>query len=300
MIESYCLHIIILVIIYSILAVSFNIQLGYGKLFNLSHVAMFGIGAYTSALLTVDMGVPYIIGLICGGLAAVIFILLIGIPALQLRGDYFAIATLGFAEIIRLVSHNERWLTHGQFGISNIVRPEIFWISFSSYESFTVFALIFLLFTYLLMERLIKSPFGRVLKGIRENETAAMNLGKNTFKFKLQTMMICSFFAGLAGSLYAHYIQYISPKDFGITPLISVLVMVVLGGMGNNKGSILGAAILILIPELLRFSGMSSDIYGPVRQLIIGLLLIVLIIIRPQGLLGEKKFIHESEAEHNA
>jgi branched-chain amino acid transport system permease protein len=300
MIETYFLHVIILVLIYAVLAISFNILLGYGKLFNLSHIALFGIGAYTSALLTVDAGMPFIIGFICSGLAAATFGLLIGIPALQLRGDYFAIATLGFAEIIRLVLHNERWLTHGQFGVSGIARPEIWRISFGSYESFTVLALVLVVFTYVLMERLIESPFGRVLKGIRENEIAAMNLGKNIFKFKLQTMVICSLFAGLAGSLYAHYIQYISPKDFSMTPLITILVMVILGGTGNNRGSVLGAVILILIPELLRFSGMPSNIYGPVRQLIIGLLLIILILVRPQGLIGEKKYIHELEANRDA
>jgi branched-chain amino acid transport system permease protein len=300
MIEHYYLHIFILMLIYAILAISFNIQLGYGKLFNLSHIALFGIGAYTSALLTVDAGVPFIVGLFCSGLVAALFGMLIGIPSLQLRGDYFAIATLGFAEIIRLVVHNEGWLTHGQFGVSGIARPEICGMNFGSYEMVTLLTMVFVLFTYVLMERLIRSPFGRVLKGIRENEIAAMNLGKNTFRFKLQTMVICSFFAGLAGCLYAHYIQYISPKDFGIAPLITVLVMVVLGGTGNNRGAIIGAATLILIPEVLRFSEMPSDIYGPVRQLIIGLLLIFLIIVRPQGLIGEKKYMHESEEKNNA
>ncbi len=299
-IDTYYLHILILILIYAILAISFNIQLGYGRLFNLSHIALFGIGAYTSALLTVDAGMPFIVGFILGGLVAAFFGMLIAIPALQLRGDYFAIATLGFAEIIRIITHNERWLTHGQFGVSGIARPEIVGISFASYELFVVLTFILLLITYAVMEKLIRSPFGRVLKGIRENETAAMSLGKNIFRFKLQTMVICSFFAGLAGSLYAHYVQYISPKDFAMAPLLAVLVMVVLGGIGNNRGSILGAAIFMIIPELLRFSGLPSDIYAPVRQLIVGLMLVLLMLTRPQGIIGEVKYVHESEADIDA
>lgn len=299
-IDTYYLHILILILIYAILAISFNIQLGYGRLFNLSHIALFGIGAYTSALLTVDAGMPFIIGFILAGLVAAFFGMLIAIPALQLRGDYFAIATLGFAEIIRIITHNERWLTHGQFGVSGIPRPEIVGISFASYELFVVLTFIVLLITYAVMEKLIRSPFGRVLKGIRENETAAMSLGKNIFRFKLQTMVICSFFAGLAGSLYAHYVQYISPKDFAMAPLLAVLVMVVLGGIGNNRGSILGAAIFMIIPELLRFSGLPSDIYAPVRQLIVGLMLVLVMLTRPQGIIGEVKYVHESEADIDA
>lgn len=299
-IETYYLHIIILVLIYAILAISFNIQLGYGKLFNLSHIALFGIGAYTSALLTVDVGMPFIVGFILGGLVAAFFGMLIAVPALQLKGDYFAIATLGFAEIIRIITHNEQWLTHGQFGVSGIARPEVMGISFASYELFVVLTFILLLITYAVMEKLIRSPFGRVLKGIRENEIAAMSLGKDIFMFKLQTIIICSFFAGLAGSLYAHYVQYISPKDFAITPLLAILAMVVLGGIGNNRGSILGAAIFMVIPELLRFSGLPSDIYAPVRQIIIGLMLVLLMLVRPQGIIGEVKYVHESEAEIDA
>ena len=300
MIDAYYLHILILILIYAILAISFNIQLGFGRLFNLSHIALFGIGAYTSALLTVDAGMPFIVGFILGGLVAAFFGMLIAIPALQLRGDYFAIATLGFAEIIRIMTHNERWLTHGQFGVSGISKPEVVGISFASYELFVVLTFILLLITYVVMEKLIKSPFGRVLKGIRENEIAAMSLGKNIFRFKLQTMIIGSFFAGLAGSLYAHYIQYISPKDFAMAPLIAVLVMVVLGGTGNNRGAILGAVIFMIIPELLRFSGLPSDILAPVRQLIVGLMLVLLMLVRPQGLIGEVKYIHESESEIDA
>ncbi|MGP8321873.1 MAG: branched-chain amino acid ABC transporter permease [Methanosarcinaceae archaeon] len=299
-IETYYLHILILILIYAILAISFNVQLGYGRLFNLSHIALFGIGAYTSALLTVDAGMPFIVGFILGGLVAAFFGMLIAIPALQLRGDYFAIATLGFAEIIRIITHNERWLTHGQFGISGIARPEIMGVSFASYELFVVLTFILLIITYAVMEKLIRSPFGRVLKGIRENETAVISLGKDIYRFKLQTIIICSFFAGLAGSLYAHYVQYISPKDFTMTPLLAILVMVVLGGIGNNRGSILGAAIFMVIPELLRFSGLPSGIYAPVRQIIVGLMLVLLMLARPQGIIGEVKYVHASEAEIDA
>ena len=148
----------------------------------------------------------------------------------------------------------------------------------------------FVLLTLIVIHRITSSPFGRVLKAIREDETAAQSLGKNTSRYKLLSFMVGAFFAGIAGSLYAHYITFIDPSSFTVMESITVLLMVIFGGMGSISGSIVGAVILVVIPELLRFVGLPSSIAAPMRQMLYGLLLVLLMLKRPQGLMGTYRF----------
>jgi branched-chain amino acid transport system permease protein len=285
---SYFLHIIVLLCLYSMLSLSLNLVVGLTGLFNLGHIAFFGIGAYCSALLAFQ-GLPFLVCMFAGALLAGTIGYLIGVPTLRLKGDYLAIATLGLGESIRAVFNNWMGLTRGPMGLPGIPKPIIFSLHIKSTESYLIFVLIVLLLMYLIIEKLFRSPYGRVLKGIREDEFAAEALGKDVFKFKLHALFLGSFFAGMAGSLYAHYISFIDPSTFTIQQTIFILIMVVLGGMGNNVGAILGAVIIISIPELLRFLDLPGHVTGALKQMIFSTLLILLMLFRSGGILGKGK-----------
>src|SRR3989344_1546036 len=213
--EAYVIHLLILVGIYIILAISLNLAMGFTGLLNIGHVAFYGIGAYTSALLALNLGFPFWISLLIGGLIAALFGLLLAIPTVKLKGDYLAIATLGFAVIIENIFRNWISLTRGPLGLPGIPKPNLFGFTFSGF-SYLILVLFFLLITYLFVRYIVNSPYGRVLKSIREDELVALSLGKNVVRYKTQALIISAFFAGVAGSLYAHYITFIDPSSFTI------------------------------------------------------------------------------------
>lgn len=287
MIEAYLLHILVLIGIYVILAMSLNLAMGFTGLLNIGHVAFYGIGAYTSALLTLKIGLSFWPSILAAGIIASIFGIMLAIPTLKLRGDYLALATLGFAIIAEAVMRNWISLTNGPLGLPGIPKPEIFSFTFSSTFSYALLVIFFALITYLLLKYITKTPFGRVLKAIREDELVAKSLGKNTTKFKTIALAISAFFAGIAGSLYAHYISFIDPSSFSVMESILIISMIVVGGFGSIEGSIIGAIILVILPEPLRFLPLPSYAIGALRQLIYALILIILLILRPAGFLGE-------------
>jgi branched-chain amino acid transport system permease protein len=296
MVYAYLLNLMILGGVFSILTVSLNLSMGYTGLFNLGHAAFFAIGAYTSALLTLGLGVPFWIGLLAGGLVAALFGFLLSLPTLRLRGDYLALGTLGFAFIVEAVLKNWTSLTRGPLGLPGIPRPEIFGYSLGAIELYTILTLVFLGITVLVIKRIVDSPFGRVLKAIREDETASEMVGKDTFRYKTLALTISAFFAGIGGSLFAHYITFIDPSTFGVGTLMLVLSMVIIGGTGSIRGSLLGAYLLILLPEPLRFIGLPSSLVGAGRQIMYGVLLLAIILKRPQGLIGKYKLRGEKNA----
>jgi branched-chain amino acid transport system permease protein len=256
---------------------------------NLGHAAFFGIGAYASTLL-VMAGFPFWAGFLAAGAIAGFFGFLLSIPALRLRGDFLAIATLAFGEIIRSILLNWTDLTRGPLGIPGIPRPEFFGIVFDSLWMYFILVFIIAAGAYFILKQVLRSDFGISLKALRENELIAESLGKNVGLLKMQAFAIGAFFAGLGGSLFAHYISFIDPSSFALGETILILLMVVLGGMGSLEGSIAGAIILILLPEPLRFIGLPGAMVGQMRQIIYAALLIALIIKKPKGLLGEKWF----------
>jgi len=284
---GYVDHLLILVCIYIILSVSLNLITGYVGLLNLGHAAFFGIGAYASALLVKVVGVPWPAALVLGAILAGIAGLLIGIPCLRLRGDYLAIATLGFGEIIRAVMKNWTSLTRGPRGIPGIPKPELFGYAFTDNGAYLALSFVIMLLVVFIVWRMVASPFGRVLRAIREDEIGAMTLGKNIVKYKLIALSTGAFFAGIAGSLYAHYITFIDPSSFTLLETVLIVSMAVLGGLGSITGSVIGAVILILLPEPLRFLDLPSYVKAAMRQIIYSIILILLIIFRPEGLLGE-------------
>lgn len=287
---EYLLHILVISGIYIILTLSLNLIVGYTGLPSLGHAAFFCVGAYVSALFALSLGLSPWIGLIMGAFAGALFGIIIGLPALRLKGDYLALGTFGFGVIVYSVAKNWISLTRGPMGLPGIPRFSFFGFSLDEIWSYLILVIVFVLITIFVLRRIVSSPFGRILKSIREDEIAAEVLGKNTAKHKLFVFIIGAFFAGIAGSLYAHYITFIDPSSFTVMESITILLMVIFGGMGSISGSIVGATILVIFPELLRFLGMPSSIGAQIRQMLYGLLLIVLMIWRPKGLLGKYIF----------
>lgn len=284
------LHLWIMIFIYTIFAMSLNLEMGYTGLFNFGHVAFFGIGAYVSALLTLHR-VPFELAFVAALVAAGLFGFLLSIPSLRLRGDTFGIATLGFGEIIRMVFQNEVWLTKGPMGLPGLPKPTLFSYRFATLPQYLLLTLGFATLTFLVLRVIIRSPLGRTFKAVREDEMAAAALGKNVFHFRIKSFVIGSVFAGLAGTLWGHYTTFISPGDFTLLETILVLLIVVLGGKGTEWGPLLGAVVLIFFQESLRFLRLPAEwsrYLAPLQQMIFGGLLIFLMIYRPEGLIREK------------
>ncbi len=287
---EYLLHILIITGIYMILVISLNLIVGYTGLPALGHAAFSAMGAYTSSLLALNWGISPWIGLVAGALMASILGVVIAFPTLRLKGDYLALATLGAGVIVYSVAKNWVVLTRGPMGLPGIPGFSIAGFELSEIWSYLILVVLFVLLTYFVIGRVVNSPFGRILRGIREDEIATQAMGKDVDRHKVQVFVIGAFFAGIAGSLYAHYITFIDPSSFTVMESITILLMVVFGGMGSLPGSFVGAAILVILPELLRFLGMPSSVAAPLRQMIYGLLLVVLMLKRPQGILGKFRF----------
>jgi branched-chain amino acid transport system permease protein len=287
---EYLIHILIITGIYIILTLSLNLIVGFTGLAALGHIAFACIAAYTSSLLALSFGISPWIGLLIGAILASILGMIIGFPSLRLKGDYLALATFGLGIIVYSIAKNWVSLTRGPMGLPGIPQFSIFGYEISTVWSYLILILIFVFITYLAIRNITSSPFGRILKGIREDEIATLAMGKDVNKYKLIVFVVGAFFAGIAGSLYAHYITFIDPSSFTVMESIAVLLMVVFGGMASLGGSFVGASILIIFPEFLRFLGIPSSIAAPTRQMIYGLLLIILMVWRPQGLMGRFKF----------
>jgi len=286
MIEAYLIHILILIAIYAIVAIALQLCLGFSGLLNLGHIAFFGIGAYTSALLLL-LGVPFIFCFLAAGLMAMIFGFILAIPTHKLKGDYLALATMGFSFVVYAILLNWTELTRGPLGIPGIPKPSLFGISFSDNFSFLILAIIIAAASYFIINRIVKSGFGKVLEGIRDDELATRVLGKNSFKMKSISLGISSFFAGIAGSLYASYITFIDPSSFTVMQLIPVLLIVIVGGLASLPGTIIATFILMILPEGLRFVGFPSSIVGPMRQILYAVILLLILIYKPKGFLGK-------------
>lgn len=255
-----------------ILAVSLNLVTGFTGQLSLGHAGFMSIGAYVCALISMRMNSVegFLLGVLAGGFAAAVVGILIGIPTLRLKGDYLAIATLGMAEIIRVVFLNLE-ITNGAAGLNGIPRfTNWLWLFF-----FTVAAVI-------LINNFIKSSHGRACIAIREDEIAAESMGINTTKYKVIVFAISAFFAGLAGGLYSSYFYFLKPDLFGFMKSVDILVIVVLGGLGSVTGSIIAAILLGLITTFLQA-------LTAVRMIVYAVLLILIMIFRPQGIMGSKE-----------
>ncbi|MCL7475141.1 MAG: branched-chain amino acid ABC transporter permease [Methanosarcinales archaeon] len=289
---DYLIAISLIIGIYAIFSIGLNLEWGFTGLINFGHVGFMAIGAYTTVLMN-QSGAPLWLSMASGVVLASLFGLLVGIPTLRLREDYLAIVTIGFSEIVRLFLLNEEWLTRGPMGLFGFDRPFENMISFD--YNYFLFILVFgsLAVIYLLLEKLVHSPWGRVLKSIREDEDVASALGKDVFRYKIQVLMIGSAIAGLAGAFLAFDIQYINPRNFIPMETFYAWIIVVLGGSGRNKGTIIGAIIVQSFYSGTRylqdFMPFASHQMAALRVMVIGLLLVLLMMYKPQGLLGRKE-----------
>jgi branched-chain amino acid transport system permease protein len=238
----------------------------------------------------VKLGVNFFLTLPAAILGAMILAVIIAIPSLRLKGDYFFLSTLAFQIIVFSILYNWISLTRGPYGIPGIPKPKIFGLEFSDIPQYLILAIIICLIISLIFKNLYFSPFGRVLKAIREDEIVANALGKNVTKFKILTFIISGGLAAVAGSLYASYVTYIDPTSFTLDESIFIFSIIIIGGTGNFKGPLIGTIIMIFLPEILRFLRIPDTVAANVRQIIYGLLLIIFMRIRPQGIFGEYKF----------
>ena len=274
-INRYYEGIVRLICINVIMAVSLNLVCGFMGQLALGHAGFMSVGAYAAALFTMKSGLPeavaFPLALLVGGIVAAIVGVVIGIPALRMRGDYLAIITLGFGEIIRVVA-NALPITGGAKGLSGIPSCTNF-----SYAYWVMILSVFVIFAF------IKSRHGRAVLSIREDEIAAEASGIRTTYYKMMAFVLAAFFAGIAGGLYAHHVGVLSPTKFDFNYSVEFLVMVVLGGMGSITGSIIAAIVLTILPEALRG-------FEDYRMLLYSLVLIVMMLFRPTGLLGTYEF----------
>lgn len=286
---DYAIHLAILFSIYAILALSLNLVWGYTGLPSAAHAAFYGIGAYVTAILLVDHGVNFFASILAGICLVGVVSLLFGLVLSRFREDYYLLATIGLNSIVVAAMLNLQNLTRGPLGIPGIGRPQLFGINFQDNFWFLVLSLVFLGLIYVFCRFIVNSSFGRVLKGIREDETAVSVFGYNSAHYKLVIFVIGAILASVAGALFASYITYIDPSTFTVNDSIFILSIIIVGGLSTLRGSLLGALFLILLPEALRFVGFPDEIAGQMRQAVYGLLLILFMLYRPQGIIGEYK-----------
>ncbi|MBI4448674.1 branched-chain amino acid ABC transporter permease [Candidatus Woesearchaeota archaeon] len=277
---NYLIHLAILIGIYSLLTVSLNFAIGFTGLLNLGHVGFFGIGAYTSALLSLA-GIPLWLSIPAGIIMASLCGILLSIPTMRLKGDYLALATLGFTFILGSIARNWTDLTRGALGLPGIPRVA------SNNTEFLVFVAVVALLTYAFFHYFTRTRFGKICQAVRDDELATKMLGHNTMRVKMAALGTSAAFAGLGGALFSHYITFIDPTIFGLADLILLFSMMIVGGLGSVKGAAVGTAILLLLPEPLRFIGFPSSVIGPAREIIFSLLLLLILIYRPKGIFGE-------------
>jgi len=299
---AYVIFFLSLAGVYALLALGLNVQWGYTGMLNIGIAAFFAIGAYTSAILTSPatavpggFGLPIPVGMISAMLVAGVLALFIGLITLNLRTDYLAIASIGIAEIVRLVLKNEEWLTNGVRGMSGIPKPFSGLVPGADALFFLGTVVVLVLVVYWANQQAYRSPWGRVLRAIREKEIAASAMGKYTLVFRLQAFVYGSCIMGLAGAVYAHFIGFISPEAFD--PLFAtflVWVMLIAGGSGNNRGAVLGAVAIWTVWSLTEFlttrvvtEHFSLSQLAAMRVFMIGLLLQIILLLRPQGILPE-------------
>lgn len=285
---NYAFHLLIMIEIYAILALSLNLVVGYTGLLSLSHAAFYGLGAYSSTLLMMHVGLNFFPALVIAIFITAVFSLCIAYASLKLRGDYFAISSFAFQVIIFGVLYNWVGLTRGPYGLAGIPKPCLFGFKVDTLPEFFIFATLITGLVIYFNYSLYKSPFCTVLKAIREEEQAVISLGKNVVRFKILAFVISSGVAAIAGGLYAGYITYIDPTSFTLDESIFILAIVLIGGAGNFKGPIVGVLFMLLIPEILRFVGLPDSIAHNLRQIIYALILILLARFRPWGIAGDK------------
>lgn len=288
---EYLLHIGIMLCIYIILVLSTNLTVGMANLLTMCQAAFYGIGAYIGTYFLMQFNMPFILIALLVMLATGLTSLLVSYASVKLKGDYFILGTLGFQMIVYTILYNWISVTRGPYGIPGIPSIKLFGLwSLNGIYAYFFLALVLAIGVALVFNRLQRSPYGRMLKAIHTDELSAKALGRNTVRLKSWAFFISAAFAGVAGLVYASYVSYIDPTSFTLDESIFIITALFIGGIGSRVwGPVVGAAVVVILPELLRFVGLPDAVAANLRQVIYGLVLIVLMFVRPQGLLGDAK-----------
>jgi len=284
---TYGMHILIMVLINSILSVSLNLFMGYTGQVSLAHISFFGIGAYSLANLVMKLGMNFWPALFIGGLISAGFAGAIGLPSLRLRGIYFAMVSFAFCSLASLCFTKLRGITGGGMGIWGIPGPIVLGVGITPEDKLTWIYIIigFLLLTVFVVDRLVNSRVGKALTAIREDEGLAKSTGINTMRYKMLSLMVSTFFAGIAGGLYAGYRTAVAPSDFTLLQSLMVVAQCVIGGLSTMIGPVIGTSVVIVLPETLRFI---QNYY----YIVFSVLLAILVIRAPSGIMGSIKLIY--------
>ena len=277
--SDYVLNVAIMVGIYLILASSINITNGCAGIFSMGHAAFYGLGAYATGIMTDHFQTGFWLGLAAACATAVMFGLLVGVPTLRLKGIFFALVTVSFAEILRLATLNWIALTRGPMGIPGIPAPTVLGWTLTTNRHFYYLILIFDVIVVGMIALVIRSRVGRAWMAIREDDVTAAALGIPVFRYRLLALAFSSSFCGLAGCFYAHYATYLSADVFSVEETFMMLTMMIVGGMGTLAGPVVGAVLLVIFPEIFRF-------LMEYRMVAYGLILILMTLFRPSGLFG--------------
>jgi len=285
---EYLLHIIIMLNIYIMLVLSANLPVGLANLLSICQAAFYGIGAYLSAYFLMQFSLPFIVIAVIVMALTGLCSLIVTFASVKLKGDYFVLATLAFQIIVFTVLYNWTGVTRGPYGVPGIPSVKLLGIwNISGVYGYFFFTTFLTLLVILIFTRLKFSPYGRVLTAIRNDELVVSSLCRNPVRFKTWAFFISAGFSGIAGLIYASYISYIDPTSFTLDESIFILTALFIGGIGNVKGPVLGAAFVVLLPEILRFVGLPDAVAANLRQIIYGLALVLIMYLRPQGLWGK-------------
>lgn len=272
---EYILHLFIFICFYTLLAQSLNLAAGKTGLVSLAHAGFYGVGAYTTTLLSLYFGSPFWLNLLIAVVVGGAIALMVSLFALRTVDDYFIICTLGVQAIIFSVMNNWLTLTRGPLGIPNIPPIQFLGLIINSKIAFLLLSVILTSIVWRLLKNLSTAGFGKTLSAISEDEIYAQSIGKNVYLSKTIVFTLSAMFAVIPGTLYAHYVSYIDPTSFTVNESIFILSIVIIGGMGNLTGSFLASALMVFLPELLRFVGISDSIAANMRQIIYGFILVV-------------------------
>ena len=279
--SQYLIHVVFLTVIYAILSSSLNLAVGITGLSSMSHASFFSVGAYAAAITATQFGFPFYVTLILGGILAMISGVILGAPTLRLKSFYLALVTIGFGQIVRIIQLNWISVTKGPMGIPGIPSATIGDYKFST-QAYIVYALVVLLFTLLVIKHLKESKTGRAFMAIASDEVVAKSLGVDVSRYKVLSFALSAFFAGMAGSIYAHYVTFVSPDTFTAADSNTILCMVILGGSTTLIGPVLSAVLLTITPEIMRF----ADVW---RTVFVGIILIVVILAKETNFFGKLK-----------
>ena len=286
---AYINNLAVLVAINAILAVTLNFVLGYAGIFSMAHAVFFGIGAYTAALVAIKLGGGFLLATAAGMLLAGLVSLALALPALRVRGEYFVAASLGLQMLALTLFSEWKSVTGGIGGITNIPPAQFLGFSISKPEQYLVLALICLALVMWAISRLVQSSFGRSLKAIRDDETAALAAGKNVAVIKTIAVVLSSALAAVAGSLYAFYLSFINVESFTLDTSVYLMAMVIIGGTATLLGPVVGTVLILMLPAVLSFlPGLPQTEIGSIQQTVYGLAMVLLMIYRPGGLWAAK------------